>query len=289
INDKTTAMWNGWGPGSDNARFQRAQGAGLTLEQPRRLKLKWAFGYDGDVNAFAQPAVLGDQLFVGSARGSIYALSAKTGCIRWIYQATGPVRSASLIVPEGKHHVLLFGDQTGWFYAVEAESGKQLWKKKIEEHDTARLTGSPVALNGIVYAPVASWEETRSNSPDYVCCTFRGSLVALRIRDGSQVWKSYTIPETPKDNGVDARGRKRFGPSGGSIWSAPTIDLKRKRIYVTTGDNFSAPASSTSDSVMALDMASGKIVWSKQMTAGDIFPTERGPDFDFGSSAILPK
>ena len=113
--------------------------------------------------------------------------------------------------------------------------------------------------------------------------------MALRIRDGSQVWKSYTIPETPKENGVDARGRKRFGPSGGSIWSAPTIDLKRKRIYVTTGDNFSAPASSTSDSVMALDMASGKIVWSKQMTAGDIFPTERGPDFDFGSSAILAK
>ena len=289
INDKATAVWNGWSPNGDNARFQTAQAAGLTLEQTRGLKLKWAFGYDGDVNAFAQPAVIGDQLFVGSARGSIYALSAKSGCIRWIYPAGGPVRTAIRVVAEGKRHVLLFGDQTGWFYAVAAESGKLLWKKKIEEHDTARLTGAPVALNGIVYAPVASWEETRSNSPDYVCCSFRGSLVALRIRDGSQVWKSYTIPEEPKDSGADARGRKRVGPSGGSVWSAPTIDVKRRRIYVTTGDNFSVPANNTSDSVLALDMATGKIVWSKQMTEGDIFPTERGPDFDFGSSAILAK
>jgi len=289
VNDKTTAVWNGWSPGGDNARFQSAQAAGLTLDQTRRLKLKWAFGYDGDVNAFAQPTVFGDQMFVGSARGSIYALSAKSGCIRWIYQAGGPVREAIRVVPDGRHHVLLFGDQTGWFYAVEAETGKQLWKKKIEEHDTARLTGSPVALNGIVYAPVASWEETRSNSPDYLCCTFRGSLVAMRIRDGGLVWKTYTIPEAPKDSGVDARGRKRMGPSGGSVWSAPTIDVKRKRIYVTTGDNFSVPANETSDSVMALDLGTGKMVWWKQMTQGDIFPVERGPDFDFGSSAILAR
>ena len=62
-------------------------------------------------------------------------------------------------------HALLFGDQTGWFYSLEAETGKLLWKKKIEAHDAARLTGAPVAYNGNVFVPIASWEETRSLDP----------------------------------------------------------------------------------------------------------------------------
>src|SRR5262249_55068712 len=78
-------------------------------------------------------------------------------------------------------------------------------------------------------------------------------------------------------------------PSGVSIWTAPTFDFKRHVIYVSTGDNFSLPATLTSDAVVALDLATGKIVWSKQVTANDVFPSERGPDFDFGSSAMLVK
>jgi polyvinyl alcohol dehydrogenase (cytochrome) len=231
---------------------------------------------------------LDGQVFVGSAGGMIHALRAETGCLQWVFQASGPVRSAILAVPIGKQHALLFGDQTGWFYALEAETGRLLWKNKIEEHDTARLTGAPVARGGTVYVPVASWEETRSGNPDYPCCTFRGSLVALRIRDGKLVWKTYTIPE-PAETGKNAAGNPKWGPSGASIWSAPTLDPKRNLIYVTTGDNFSSPATLTSDAVLALDPATGRIVWSRQMTAGDIFPSERGPDFDFGGSALLVK
>jgi polyvinyl alcohol dehydrogenase (cytochrome) len=182
----------------------------------------------------------------------------------------------------------LFGDQTGWFYAMDAENGKLLWKKKLDEHDTARLTGSAIANDGIVYAPVASWEETRSANPDYVCCTFRGSLVAMRIKDGTQVWKSWMMDE-PKPSPHSKTGRSKMGPSGASIWSAPTLDLKRHLIYVTTGDNFSDPATLTSDALVAIDIATGKIAWSKQVTADDISPAERGPDFDFGSSAMMVK
>jgi polyvinyl alcohol dehydrogenase (cytochrome) len=134
--------------------------------------------------------------------------------------------------------------------------------------------------------PVASSQETRSGNPDYPCCTFRGSLVAQRVRDGKQ--KTYTIPETA-ETGKNAAGNPKCGPSGASIWSVPTLDPKRNLIYVTTGDNFSSPATLTSDAVLALDPATGRIVWSRQMTAGDIFPSERGPDFDFGGSALLVK
>lgn len=288
VTDRSKFVWNGWSPSPDNARFQPADVAGLSIAQLQRLKLKWAFGFEGDVTAFAPPTFFDGQIFVGSAGGMIHAMRAETGCLQWVFQASGPVRSAILVVPMGKRHSLLFGDQTGWFYSVEAETGHLLWKKKVDDHDTARLTGSPMAHDGTVYIPVASWEETRSSNPDYQCCSFRGSLVALKIRDGKLVWKSYMVPE-PGSNGKNRNGIASVGPSGASIWSTPLLDVRRHLIYVTTGDNFSAPATLTSDALVALDPATGKIVWSKQVTEGDISPSERGPDFDFGSSPMFVK
>jgi polyvinyl alcohol dehydrogenase (cytochrome) len=291
--------WNGWSPGTTNSRFQSAELAGLSIDGVRKLKLKWAFGFDGDVTAFAPPTVVDGSLFVGSAGGMVYAMRAESGCLDWVYQANGPVRSSIKAVPleVGRRHALLFGDMTGWFYALEAESGKLLWKVRVEDHDSTRLTGAPAVHNGVVYVPVASWEETRGSDPEYACCTFRGSVVALRIPDGKQLWKSYLVGP-PKEIGKNARGIPLIGPSGVGVWSAPTVDEKRGVIYVATGDNYSHPATELSDAVVAVDAATGRVVWSKQVTAGDMYnsscagdrincPWDAGPDFDFGSSAIL--
>lgn len=289
--------WNGWSPSRDNARFQRQAIASLTSEQVSNLKLRWAFGFEGDVSAFAQPTVIGDHLFVGSAGGVVHAMRADSGCLNWVFQANGPVRAALLAVPIDGKPVLLFGDMTGWFYAVDAETGMLRWKTQLETHDSTRLTAAATAHDGIVYIPIASWEETRANDPAYPCCTFRGSVVALRARDGAQVWKTYLV-DVPKETGKNDRGTPRLGPSGVGVWATPTLDLTRRRLYVTTGDNYSSPATDLSDAVVALDMASGRVLWSQQVTKGDAYnsacgsgatncPSEKGPDFDFGSPAIL--
>jgi polyvinyl alcohol dehydrogenase (cytochrome) len=289
--------WNGWSPGTSNARFQSADAARLTLDQVHRLKLKWAFGLDGDVSAFAPPTVIDGQVFVGSAGGVIHAMRAETGCIQWTFQAGSSVRSAIVVAREANRNILLFGDMTGWFYALAAETGAQLWKAHIETHDSTRLTAAPLVYKGVVYVPVSSWEETRSSDADYPCCTFRGSVVALRIRDGMELWKTY-MTDAPKPTGKNARGVQQFGPSGAGIWSTPTLDSKRGVLYVTTGDNYSLPDTDTSDSIRALSLSTGHIVWSKQITQRDVYnsscsgnrancPAEPGPDYDFGSSAIL--
>jgi polyvinyl alcohol dehydrogenase (cytochrome) len=283
--------WNGWSPSSGNTRFQSAGAAGLTIDDVRRLKLKWAYGFDGDAVAFAEPTVLDHEVFVGSASGLVQALAMETGCIKWVFQATGPVRSAILAVPSGNSHTLLFGDQVGWFYALDAETGRQLWKKRPEPHESTRLTGAPAAYQGTVFVPVSSFEETRTLDPDYPCCTFRGSIVAYRISDGSQLWKTYTIPQKAKMTGPN-----KWGPSGASVWGSPTLDAKRGLLYATTGDNFSSPSSGMSDSVFALELATGRIVWFKQTLPGDIWTSGcgargdcPGPDHDYGSSALLEK
>jgi polyvinyl alcohol dehydrogenase (cytochrome) len=284
-------QWNGWSPNTTNTRYQPVDAAGLTFAEVPRLKLKWAYGFDGDIIAFSQPTILDGQLFVGSASGLVQALDAASGCIRWVFQATGPVRSALLAVPLGDKHAILFGDSIGWFYSIEAKTGRLLWKKRPEPHEATRLTGAPLAYQGNVFIPVASWEESRTTNPEYPCCTFRGSVVALRIKDGSQIWKTYTIAEKAKQT-----GKNEWGPSGAGIWSAPTLDAKRGALYVSTGDNYSAPATPLSDAVLALELATGKIVWSKQTTPGDVWNTLcstkgncPGPDFDYGASVILDK
>jgi polyvinyl alcohol dehydrogenase (cytochrome) len=289
--------WPGWSPVPENTRFQTASNAGLTNARVPTLKLKWAFGFADDVTAFGAPAILNGTLFVGSAAGTVQALDPRTGCIHWVFQANGPVRSTTVGFRNGSGHSLVFGDQIGWVYSLDAKTGRLNWKKRVEEHEATRLTGSPAVHDGVVFVPAASWEETRAIDPQYACCTFRGSVTALRATDGSVVWKTYMV-DPPKKTGVTKVGVDQMGPSGAGIWSAPTVDGRRGVLYVTTGDNYSHPATGTSDAIIALDLKTGRIVWSQQTTPNDVYnsacggggancPSASGPDHDFGSSALL--
>jgi len=291
------AAWNGWSPNGNNARYQSLDQSGIGIGQVSHLKLKWAYGFADDVTAFAEPAVLKGTLFVGSAAGTIQALDAKSGCLYWTFQANGPVRSGILAVANGASYSLLFGDQIGWFYSLDAKTGRQLWKHQVDQHEATRLTATPVEHDGLVFDPAASWEETRATDPKYECCTFRGSVTALRVKDGSVAWKSYLV-DPPVRTGTNSAGTPQFGPSGAGVWSSPTIDAKRGVMYITSGDNYSFPDSPTSDAIIALDLKTGHIEWATQTLPKDVFtsacrsggpncPPNRGPDYDFGSSALL--
>jgi polyvinyl alcohol dehydrogenase (cytochrome) len=289
--------WTGWGPSQDNTRFQRGEAAGLNAHEVGRLELRWAYAFPGDVIAFAAPTVINGTVFVGSAGGLVQALDSKTGCLHWIYQANGPVRAAMTVATEGTAKTLVFSDQNGWVYAVDARNGKARWKKRVEEHEATRLTGSIAVEDGIAFIPAASWEETRALDPAYPCCTFRGSVTAVRVRDGSLVWKTYLV-DPPKKTGATVAGTETLGPSGAGVWSSPTIDGSRGVLYITTGDNYSHPATATSDAIIALNLRTGRTVWSQQATPNDVYnsscggrgancPEDSGPDYDFGASAML--
>jgi polyvinyl alcohol dehydrogenase (cytochrome) len=289
--------WLGWGGNLSNTRFQDSAGAGLTAADVPRLKVKWAFGFPGDQSANAHPVVVGGRLYVGSAGGTVYSLSAATGCIYWYFETGSTVRGAIGVHHIGDSYLAFFGDARANVYAVDALSGKPLWKTKVDDFPVAGITSSPQVYNGRLYVGVKSGEEAAGADPNYECCRFRGSLVALDALTGKQVWKTYTIEE-PKRTKKNAKGVQMWGPSGAPIWSTPVIDPRRNAIYVTTGDNYSEPPTRTSDAFLALDLDTGKILWSRQMTAGDAYTAAcrlpdktncpiNGPDFDFGASPIL--
>ena len=293
------ALWNGWGATLSNTRLQNSKAAGFTAADVPRLKLKWAFGFPGDLNANAQPVIAGGRVFVGSDAGTVYSLDASTGCIHWYFQAASTVRAAITIARIGSSYDAFVGDRAGNVYALDANNGKLLWKTRVDGFPLARVTGSPQLYNGRLYVPVASGEEGAGSTPAYECCKFRGSVVALDASSGAQIWKTYTISEEPHPTKKNKIGTQLYGPSGAPVWSAPTIDTKHNRIYVTTGDNYSDPPTRTSDAFLAFDLATGKLLWSRQMTAKDAYvvacrmpdktncPDSNGPDLDFSSSPIL--
>jgi polyvinyl alcohol dehydrogenase (cytochrome) len=302
-NPLTGPLWNGWGVNTSNTRLQDAAMAGFTAAQVPRLKLKWAFGFPGDVGADAQPTIVGGRVFVGSQSGNVYALNAATGCIHWFFQTAAPVRAAVSIgrinTKSGTRYAAFIGDRAANVYAVDAATGKLLWKTRVDNFPIARVTGSPVFHNGRLYVGVASGEETAGAPADYECCRFRGSLVALDGATGAQVWKTYTITEDAQPTKKNKTGTQMWGPSGAPIWTSAAIDVRRNALYVTTGDNYSDPPTRTSDAFMAFDLSSGKILWSRQMLAADAWngacrltdttncPDSKGPDFDFASPPIL--
>jgi polyvinyl alcohol dehydrogenase (cytochrome) len=287
--------WNGWSAASSNTRFQDS--GGIAAADLTRLKLKWAFGFDGDITAFAAPTIVNGTMFVGSAGGLIHAIDAATGCLHWTYRANGPVRAAPLALQDGPRRNLVFGDQLGWVYALDARTGKEIWKARVDDHEATRLTATAAAYGDLVFVPAASWEETRAIDPQYPCCTFRGSVTALRVRDGSRAWQTYMV-DPPERTGATKSGTATFGPSGAGIWSTPTIDPNRGVMYVTTGDNYSHPATATSDAIVALNLKTGRIAWSQQTTPADVYnsscgnrgpncPEDSGPDHDYGAAAML--
>jgi len=288
--------WNGWGVDLENSRFQPAGAAGITAEQVPRLKVKWAFGFPEGFSAFAQPVIVGGRVYVGSPGGVVYSLDAATGCVYWTFEANGGVRTAITI---GPGNVAYFGDLHPDVYAANAKTGALIWKSSVEDHPAARITGAPKLYQGRLYVPVASREEWLSASPRYECCTFRGSVVALEAATGKQVWKAYTIDEAARPTKKNKEGTQLWGPSGIGIWSSPTIDVKRGVLYVGTGNDYSEPATPYSDSILAFDLKTGKVVWARQFMEGDVFngnclqpkivtcPDKFGPDSDFGSSPIL--
>jgi len=298
------ASWNGWSADVTNARYQSAKGAGLTAAQVPQLKLKWAFGYPTGVSAFGQPAVAAGRVFVGSDIGYVYSLDAKTGCIYWSYQAKGNVRGGPSVGPvkgrPGVKYALFFGDAHANVYAVDAQTGHELWTKKVDDHFVARITASPKLYDGFLYVPVSSSEEFAAANLDYPCCTSRGSVVKLNASTGEQAWKTYVVPETPKPTRKNSRGVQQYAPAGASVWNSPTIDEKRHAVYFGTGDSETEPAAKMSDSVMAVDMKSGKVLWYYQAQANDAFlggcfgpektdncPKDTGPDADIGNSPVL--
>jgi len=137
--------------------------------------------------------------------------------------------------PTKAHHAiakLVVGGAVRVILTNAKYTGAMLWKTRVDEHPFAVVTGTPKLEGNRLYVGVSGGDEPVSASNSmFECCKFRGSMVALDAATGKQIWKTYTIAEPAMITGRTSVGTPTWGPSGVSIWSAPTIDLRKKAIY----------------------------------------------------------
>ncbi len=288
-----------WGMSPENWRAVGKGQTSISGDNAADLDLAWVFAFPGSTRSRVQPTLAGNVLFTADQFGMVYALDATTGCTLWTVQSDKEIRSPLIIGTNvaGAPDALYFGDLAGQVHAVDLASRRIVWSVRPDTHPQATITGAMRLHEGRLYVPISSLEVVAAMNGTYACCTFRGAVAAIDIKTGATVWKTHTIAEEPRAQAPNRAGVTMFGPSGAPVWSTPTIDRKRNRLYIGTGENYSHPSTATSDAIMALDLGSGRVVWTYQATANDVWnaacpsgpncPTNTGPDFDFGAAPIL--
>ena len=287
-----------WGLGSHNRRFMSQEKAGIDRSNVASLEPAWSLAFPKVTDMRSQPAIIGDTLYLGDKTGKLYAIDRHTGCIRGHTEVLSGIRSAITVATlnNGKK-LLVFADSMASIYAVDPVSLKKVWQEAARIYETSVITGSISYHDNRLFIPISSYEVAVSGSPSHVCCKSHGGVIALDATDGSKLWEWHGT-EDATVQGQNSAGADMYGPSGVSVWSTPTIDAKRNRIYFGTGENLSLPATDTSDAIVALDMDSGELVWRFQALANDVWnaaclnggancPENAGGDFDFGASVIM--
>ncbi|MCW2606921.1 MAG: hypothetical protein JWO60_1614 [Frankiales bacterium] len=307
------AQWPMFGQNINNTAA--AGSSPINTSNVRSLVPRWTFTTGGDVSARA--AVVHNVAYVPDWSGHLYAVRTGSGKLLWSRDllrdylpgvfSPAPAKVVSRTSPalDVATNTLYVGTQRGaYLLAIDATTGDLRWRTQLDDHPAAIDTTSPSVVDGVVYTGVASLEEAAAVDPSYPCCSFRGSAVAVDAATGAVLWKAYTVPP---------------GYNGGAVWGSTLVpDLARGLVYVTTGNNYftpTAPAYTSCraaggtqeacnspadhfDSVLALDIGSGAIVWSDRLGTSDDWtvacffsgancPVDSGPDFDFGSGANL--
>src|SRR5258708_4444929 len=239
--ESRSGQWRIAGQNLSNSWSQPAEHL-ISPANVKGLSPKWVFTTGGDVSA--TPTVDGNAVFFPDWAGNLFAVEKESGRLIWSHKISdydGVEGAISRVSPAVDGNEVIIGDilsgnkvhKGANVMAVDRQSGTLRWMTQVDPHPAAIITGSPVIFDGVVYIGVSSSEETLALDPNYPCCSFRGSMVALNEKTGAILWKTFDMP----DNGGQVGGY-----SGGAIWQPPAIDPTRGTLFVGTGNNYTAPA-----------------------------------------------
>ena len=311
----TTAQNTTWWPYAGQNLFNTHSHPGEDQISPTNVATlveKWSLTTAGNVTA--TPTVYEGVMYVPDMGGQLWAVTAGSGKVRWsrsISSYTGIAGDVSRTSPAIAGEAIILGD--GWIrnsvtagahvFAVDRRTGELLWLTRVHEHLTAIITSSPIVDKGV--AVCRHRFETGGSVRDTglrVLHVFRGAVVALDVRTGRILWRTYMIPSNNNDSDVNLPGFY----SGNGVWgSSPVVDTKRGLLYFGTANNFSAPPGvcltpeetgceesrpdNHFDSIVAVRLTDGAIAWARRTLRADVFSSQClcGPDLDFGAAPNL--
>jgi polyvinyl alcohol dehydrogenase (cytochrome) len=264
----------GFGVDTDNSRRMTAKQSGLSTRDAANLEVAWTFAMPRTSGLRGQGVVVGSTLFYPAGQaGFLLALDTRTGCVKWATPTPSGLRASlayGRLGPTGPWG-LVGGDSDGNLVAFKAESGKPAWKVDPRHDKTVPLSGTPIFAGERIIVPISAIDVANAMRSNFECCKAHGAVAAVDAATGKLLWTWHTMPDAQALGRKNSEGVELYGPSGAPIWSSPSVDLKAGVVYAATGENTSPPATGTSDSLVAIDLASGKQKWVFQALANDVW------------------
>ena len=246
-----------------------------------KLKLAWVVAMREGSNQVT-PLVHDGVMYLTSPGNIIQALDARNGELIWEYAYSYPPESKTLGGPT--RNIALYQDELfmatydAAIVAVDARSGKQIWRSvKADFREGFTHTSGPIIGAGIVLSGINGCERFKKD----------GCFVTGHDPDtGEELWRTSTIA-LPGDPNTDTWGNMPPGlRAGGDTWIPGSYDPALKLFYIGTSQAKPWVAASRgmspldaalyTNSTLALDPETGKIVWYFQHVAGETIDMEVG-------------
>jgi polyvinyl alcohol dehydrogenase (cytochrome) len=217
--------------------------------------------------------------------------------------------------------VVYAADWDGSVLAVDAASGKVLWKKKVATPNAKwpwhGFAGSgdldaesvyQASAEGTAYAidrrtGDVRWESRFAKNPNSGNCgkvLAHGGLLYVgtsSVEEGLALQKGFVPTFVGEVVALDAKSGKEVwrralteAPhTGVAVWSGFALDAGTGTLFFTTGNNYTGKGTPMSDAIVAVDAKSGAVKWVRQVTESDVWTMAEqiGPDFDFGAAPQL--
>ena len=260
-----------------------------TLAQVNSTNVKelggvWHHKFEGEVSR-GTPVVVDGTMYV-TAGSHIYALNAKTGDVIWAHKTdvAPSVQFKGVTLGDG---LLFYGTADAHIIALNQKTGEQVWTHEIGDELPIRadspaaaltltgqyVSGAPTYAQGLVI--------TGLSNGDF---GVRGRVVALDSKTGNLVWTFYSIPG-PGDVGHESwpADNEEWKRGGGGVWNTPVIDPELGLVIFCTGNpvpqwggELRKGDNLFTDSVVAVDLRTGKYKWHYQTVHHDVWEDDIG-------------
>jgi len=288
---QTGAVWGVYGGDTANTRYSTLNQ--VNTSNVGRLKVAWALQLGSLRSQESTPILVGDLLYVTSSHGpkNVFAVDARTGEVKWRYSPEVPagieqyaccdVNNRGVAHANGK---IFVGRLDGHLVALDAKTGKELWKTQVIDHTGGSvITSPPTVVKNLVITGFGGGE-----------FGVRGYISAFDQNTGREVWKLYTVPG-PGEAGNDTWKGDSWKFGGGVAWHIGSYDPTLNLLYYGTSNpapwgasvrgndssNIGQYSNLYTASTLAINPDTGKIVWHYQTTPHDAW------DYDGVNELVL--
>lgn len=257
-----------YGMGYNNQRYSPLKQ--INTKNAAKLRPVWAYSLNNPQGQESQPIVHNGVMYV-TTHNTTVAIDPATGKQIWKQEIELPqdvfkmaccgILNRGAAIYDGK---LFRSTLDAHVVAMDAKTGKQLWKSKAADYQNGQaMTSAPLIANGVVLTGIAGGEYGT-----------RGFIDGWDPATGKQLWRFYTTA-APDQKGGDTWPGDTHLKGGAPTWLTGAYDPELDLVYWGTGNGGPwNPNARQGDnlyiaSVVAIRPKTGELVWHYQFSPND--------------------